>query len=152
MANKISVWITYWEKVKKIAVCDCFFGCCDWFNTDGFFSLDKNIQDRVIKKTIEKSAVNEEMYVLISNVTVLCCRKSVFQFDLKKIISEEKLNRECFVDLPFIDEEYENCVFYLEAVDYIDDFKYACVPCIKNILCSIAEKLYLFKKCTIMED
>ena len=105
-----------------------------------------------MKKTIEKSTVNEEMYVLISNVTVLCCRKSVFQFDLKKIISEEKLNRECFVDLPFIDEEYENCVFYLEAVDYIDDFKYACVPCIKNILCSIAEKLYLFKKCTIMED
>ena len=91
------------------------------------------------------------MYVLISNVTVLCCRKSVFQFDLKKIISEEKLNRECF-DLPFIDEEYENCVFYLEAVDYIDDFKYVCVPCIKNILCSIAEKLHLFKKCTIMED
>ena len=152
MANKISVWITYWEKVKKIAVCDCFLDVAIGLIHDGFFSLDKNIQDRVIKKTIEKSAVNEEMYVLISNVTVLCCRKSVFQFDLKKIISEEKLNRECFVDLPFIDEGYENCVFYLEAVDYIDDFKNACVPCIKNILCSIAEKLYLFKKCTIMED
>ena len=134
------------KKLKKIAVCDCFLDVAIGLIHDGFFSLDKNIQDRVIKKTIEKSTVNEEMYVLISNVTVLCCRKSVFQFDLKKIISEEKLNRECFVDLPFIDEEYENCVFYLEAVDYIDDFKYACVPCIKNILCSIAEK------CTIMED
>ena len=50
MANKISVWITYWEKVKKIAVCDCFLDVVIGLIHDGFFSLDKNIQDRVIKK------------------------------------------------------------------------------------------------------
>ena len=146
MANKINFWITYCKTIKEIAVCDCFIDMTVGLIHDGIFSLDKNSQDRVIKHAIRREQIDEEVYVLIGELSVFCCKKTVFQFDLQKLVSEEKLTRQCFVDLPFIEEEYDNCVFYLESLENINDFDYACVPCVENILCSIAEKTYSFKK------
>ena len=150
----INFWITYCEKIKEIAVCDCYLDMVIALIHDGFFSLDKNSQDRVIKKTIrDEKEINEELYVLIGKTTVLCCKKTVFQFDLGKIISEERLTLECFIDIPLIEDEYDNCIFYIESLNDINDIKFACISCVENILCSIAERTHLFKeKCTIMED
>ena len=70
----INFWITYCEKIKEIAVCDCYLDMVIALIHDGFFSLDKNSQDRVIKKTIrDEKEINEELYVLIGKTTVLCC-------------------------------------------------------------------------------
>ena len=153
--KKVNFWITYCERIKEIAVCDCYLDMAIVLMHDGFFSLDKFSQERVIKKTIaiDKEKINEEIYVLIGKTTVVCCKKTVFQFDLKKIISEERLSLECFIDILFIEDEYDNCIFYIESLNDINDIKFTCVSCVENILCSIAERTHFFKeKCIRTED
>ena len=81
---------------------------------------------------------------MIGRVTVICCKKTVFQFNLKEIVSDEQLSLECFIDIPFIEDEYDNCIFYIESLNDINDIKFACIPCVEKILLSISRKINSF--------
>ena len=85
MANKINFWITYCKTIKEIAVCDCFIDMTVGLIHDGIFSLDKNSQDRVIKHAIRREQIDEEVYVLIGELSVFVVRKLFFNLIYKNL-------------------------------------------------------------------
>ena len=60
--EKVNFWLTYFERIKTISVCDCFIDSIFILLHDtvvNFFSLDKVVLKRLIREVIKKQKLIE---------------------------------------------------------------------------------------------